>query len=402
MSATATVVTRKPSTQQTIRRELRKLWREPVLVLWCLFILLDPIYVVKSGLPQPADFLIILIAPLALAKWSGRLRLSSLRVMRALLFFIGYVVLNALVWSVLAGSFTPNPKAGFLMAPVFYIFDALVFLTLLVLYERFGERFVWLTVRVALFGVAIQVFLTFVYTRQGTLRTFGLFNSSNQLGYYALLTGCILLLGQRRFSLPTLYATAGQLCCCYLALLSASRAALFSAAILVVVAVVNRFRTVIGIGLVAACFTFLFNPFEAAIERSRTRISTDHQLSHAQERGYDRIFQHPEHLLVGAGEGWYIRYKETSAIGTHEIHSSAGTLLFCYGIVGFGLFLAFTWQVARGASIRRMLLLLPPFAFGLTHQGLRFTLFWVVLALVVMLNDIEARAGPKRSNEGRT
>lgn len=402
MSASAVVVSKPRTTRGAVKQELMKLWREPVLLLWCLFILLDPVYVVKSGLPQPADYLMIIIAPLALSKWSGRLRLSSLRVMRALLLFVGYVVLSAFVWSVIAGSFTPNPKAGFLMAPVFYIFDALVFLTLLVLYERFGERFVWLTVRVALFGVLIQVFLTFVYTRQGTLRAYGLFNSSNQLGYYALLTSCILLLGQRRYSLPTLYAVAGQLCCCYLALLSASRAALFSAAILLVVAVVNRFRQVLVLAFIAGVFAFVFNPFESAIERSRERIRTDHQLTFIQERGYDRILQHPEHLLLGAGEGWYIRYKETSAIGTHELHSSAGTLLYCYGFVGFGLFLAFIWQVARGASIRRMLLLLPPFAYGLTHQGLRFTLFWVVLALVVMMNDIEARAGPRRPNEGRT
>jgi len=391
LARTAPTRRRRPAASRGLAQLLAGVPREPLLLIWTLFVLLDPIYVFKSGVPQPADLLILMMAPFVLARWNGRLAAKSRRAVRSLLLFVGYVVLNALVWSLVAGTWTLNPKYGFLITPLFYVFDAMAFVVILAMYERFGERFVWLTVRMILISLGIQILLTFIYTRGGQFRSYGLFNSSNQLGYYSILCASILLIGQLRFRIAPLYVIAGQLGCLYLALLSASRAALASAAILIAVAVINRFRTVIVIAVLGLFFALVANPFEAAMERSRTRIETDQSLGVLEERGYDRLAAHPEYLLLGAGEGYYQRFKETSALGSHELHSSAGTLVFCYGVVGTSLFLGFLWQVLRGASLRRFLLLLPPAAYGLSHQGLRFTMFWVLLALVVMFNDLDQR-----------
>lgn len=385
-----------------LREHLRMLRREPLLAFWVLFLILDPIYTFKSGLPQPADILITLMGPFALAGWNGRLRRRSLRTMRALMMFMGYVLLSVVVWSLIYNTWSLDYKQGFLIAPLFYLFDVYVFLVILVLYERFGERFVWLTVRVVLVSVCFQVLMTFIYTRGGTLRTYGLFNTSNQLGYFSILTASLLLLGQRRLQLTSLQVLVGQVCCAYLALLSASRAALISVGILGAVAVINRFRTVLVLGAFAAFLTFVTNPFESAMERSRNRIQNDQTLGFFEERGYDRLVHNPEYLILGAGEGRYQRFADTTAIGTHELHSSIGTLLFCYGVVGLSLFLAFLVKVVRGSGIRRTLLLLPPAAYGLTHQGLRFTLFWVLLAFVVMLNDLDERARLARGKPTET
>ena len=70
-----------------------------------------------------------------------------------------------------------------------------------------------------------------------------------------------------------------------------------------------------------------------------------------------------------------------------EIHSSAGTILFSYGIVGALLFLVFTWRLIRGARARLVITLLPPLLYTGAHQGLRFTTLWVVLAAFVALKD---------------
>lgn len=379
------------------RQHVRWIMREPALVLWCCFVLLDPVYVFASGLPQPADMLILLIAPLAVARWNGRMNLRAKRAIRALLLFVAYVLVNALIWSVVAGTWTLSAKHGFLLTPLFYVFDAIALFVILILYERYGERFVWLTLRLLFVSLVVQVLITFVYTRGGQFRTYGLFNSSNQLGYYSILVAALLLLGQARFRLPALYTIAGQLCCIYLALLSASRAALVSAALLLVVAMVTRLRTIFVVGGLTAFFLLVANPFESAMDRSRTRIRNDQTLGVLEERGYDRLTAHPEYLILGAGEGYYMRFKETSALGSHELHSSAGTLVFCYGLVGTALFLNFILQVLRGATVRRVLLLLAPAAYGLSHQGLRFTLFWVLLAIVIMLNDLDWRARAQRT-----
>lgn len=378
--------------KQRLAEHLASLRREPLLAVWVLFLMFDPIYMFKSGLPQPADLLIVLMGPFVLTRWNGRLRARSLRVTRGLMMFMGYVLLSVLVWSLIYNTWTTDYKQGFLIAPLFYLFDVYVFLVILVMYERFGERFVWLTVRVILISVFVQVTMTFIYTRGGTLRTYGLFNTSNQLGYFSILTASIVLLGQRRLQLSSLQVMLGQFCCAYLALLSASRAALLSVAILGMVAIINRFRTILVLGAFAAFLAFVANPFEAAIERSRNRIENDQSLGFFEERGYDRLVNNPEYLVLGAGEGRYARFASTTAIGTHELHSSIGTLVFCYGVVGLSLFLAFLAKVVSGSGLRRTLLLLPPAAYGLTHQGLRFTMFWVLLAIVVMLNDLDERA----------
>src|SRR5918994_582076 len=56
-------------------------------------------------------------------------------------------------------------------------------------------------------------------------------------------------------------------------------------------------------------------------------------------RGYDRIWRHPEHLVFGAGEGAGLRFTEFGGL-VKEMHSTLGTVLFSYGIVGFSLFVA--------------------------------------------------------------
>ena len=94
-------------------------------------------------------------------------------------------------------------------------------------------------------------------------------------------------------------------------------------------------------------------------------------------RGYDRIWIHPEYLLVGSGEGAYSRFR--SELVNSELHSSYGTLFFCYGIVGAGIFTYGLFLICRGARLIMILALVPTFLFSLLQPGLRFTLFWMML-----------------------
>jgi len=110
---------------------------------------------------------------------------------------IEQIVVANVAWSLILLSFTPNPKHGFLMSPTFYIFNALMFMSFLLMFQRYGEFLLWLTVRLVLAAVFIQVVMAFV-VRSGHGRSTVMFNNPNQLGYYALLSACIILLGQKR------------------------------------------------------------------------------------------------------------------------------------------------------------------------------------------------------------
>jgi hypothetical protein len=353
-------------------------------------VLLFPFYFFDSGLPQPGDMLAIALLIVLARDWNGRLPTTIIEPLRLLVAFIIYVIVVSVVWSFAILTFSINAKDGFLLAPTFYIFNGLSLFTFLLMFQRYGEFLLWLTVRLVLGSVFVQLALGFV-VRHRVGRSVLMFNNPNQLGYYALLSACIILLGQKRFRLSTLQVTAGLAACSYLALLSASKAALASIAALGIALIIGKLRTIVVAALVFAVLIFTDNPFSAAIDRAQQRIENDQSLGFFEERGYDRIIEYPEYWFAGAGEGAYRRFSETSAIGSHELHSSIATLFFCYGIIGTLLFGAFVWGMMSGAGIRAWVIVGASLVYGMTHQGLRFRLVWLLLGMVAAMRVLAIR-----------
>jgi hypothetical protein len=356
-------------------------------MLWSLVVVLMPFYVFDSGLPQPADLLGLLLLFILIRRWNGKLRPSLARPLKSLIVFMLYVIGVNIAWSFLLLTFTLDAKEGFLVAPSFYIFNGLTFLAFLLMFQRYGELLLWLTARLVLISLLLQVALAFVVPRV-VGRSIVMFNNPNQLGYYALLSASIVLLAQRRLRLSTIQIVVGLAASSYLALLSASKAALASIAGLGTLLLVSKLRTIVLMSLVFVILLFTDNPFSKAMERAQMRIENDKSMQFVDERGYDRILTHPEYCVLGAGEGAYNRFRETSMIGSHELHSSMGTLFFCYGILGTILFCIFLWRTTSGSGLRAWIIVAGVFAYGMTHQGLRFRLVWVLLGMVVALREL--------------
>jgi O-antigen ligase len=379
-----------PQTIVATLQQITRIRRDALLVMWTLVVLLLPFYVFDSGVPQPADWIALLLLPMLLRTWNGRLPGPLIRPLKSLVLFMVYVFLVNIVWSFVIFSFSINAKNGFLMAPTYYLFNALLFFTFLLMFQRYGEFLLWLTVRLVLAAVFLQVLVSAV-GRASHGRSTGMFNNPNQLGYYALLSACLILFGQKRFKISTVLVTAGLAACSYLALLSASKAALASICGLGAVLLISKLRTIVLAGIVFSVLIFTSNPFSRAIDRAQDRIENDESYGFFEERGYDRIVAFPEYWMFGAGEGYYNRFKEVSAIGAHELHSSTATLFFCYGIAGVTLFGLFMWGVMAGAGLRSWIIVGAGFAYGMTHQGLRFRLLWLLLAMVCSLRELETR-----------
>ncbi|HEY0986755.1 MAG TPA: hypothetical protein VGD80_06865 [Kofleriaceae bacterium] len=367
--------------------QIRRILQDPRLMLWSLVVVLMPFYVFDSGLPQPADLLGLLLLFILIRRWNGKLRPSLARPLKSLIVFMLYVIAVNIAWSFILLTFTLDAKEGFLVAPSFYIFNGLTFLAFLLMFQRYGELLLWLTARLVLISLLLQVALAFVVPRV-VGRSIVMFNNPNQLGYYALLSASIVLLGQRRLRLSTIQIVVGLAASSYLALLSASKAALASIAGLGTLLLVSKLRTIVLMSLVFVILLFTDNPFSKAMERAQMRIENDKSMQFVDERGYDRILTHPEYCVLGAGEGAYNRFRETSMIGSHELHSSMGTLFFCYGILGTILFCIFLWRTTSGSGLRAWIIVAGVFAYGMTHQGLRFRLVWVLLGMVVALREL--------------
>lgn len=369
---------------------LRVLLREPVLVVWALYVASIPIYVGESGLPQPGNALLFILLPLALKGWNGKLRAVVLQTLKPLFWFVAWVFIVNFGWAAIQWEWGVGK---YVLHPLYYAFNAAMFLTAQLIYQRHGPVFIRVTGYVVVVVVLILVVASF-FVRNDLSRPTLSFNNPNQLGYYALLAACLIALVQRIAKMGIVTASIALMGCTYLSVLSASRAATAGIGILFVLLVFSNPRLII-VGIIAAVgLLAVGGPVADSMdyEQRRALFERDKDSDLVEERGYDRLWNYKEHLLLGAGEGDFERF---SAPGMErEIHSSAATVLFSYGIVGTVLFFLFVIRVIGRAHFRAIVMLVPPFAYTIAHQGLRFTMLWVLLTIFVACKPGAGRRPP--------
>jgi len=380
------------SENNSLRAHAKALLRNPVLAVWALFLLLTPVYVFESGLPQPGDMLVFVLTPLALFTWNGRFERRSMQIVRGLLAFTLWVAAVNFGWALITLNWN---REDYLIFPIFYVFNMAVFTCALVLARPNPERFLRITVGVVLVTVVYQVIASFVY-QGSSYRGQVFFNSPNQLGFFAVLAACLIAMAQRPLRISRWMSAIGVTGCAYLALLSASRSALAGILALLFLLLFSSPRTIILASLAAIALTTLGGPISNAIDASQERAlhDRDPKTGFIEERGLDRMARHPQYLLLGAGEGDIGRFQRTKK-AAGELHNTFGSLIFSYGIVGFALFAIFFRRVIRGASARMTLMLVPVGVYALAHNGLRTTMMWMLFAFFVVLKRYdtpEARA----------
>jgi hypothetical protein len=364
---------------------IRQIVRRPTLVVWALFVLASPFYVVRSGLPQPGDLLVLVLAPLAIAEWDRRIDRPTSRAIRLLVWFTAWVAIVNYGWAFVLWKWTEY--RDFLIHPLFYLFNLAVFVSAILIARRDRLLFLRITFVLAFATVVVQIVASFTL-RSVMDRGQLFFNNPNQLGYYALLCGCLFAMTQRRLQISRLWSGIGVAGCAYLAALSASRASLAGILVLLMVLVFSNPRTIVIGSLVAVAFISVGGPLSTAIDEAELRATTERhpKMTFAEERGYNRLWEYPEYLVLGAGEGDLARFTPEGE-RPRELHSSFGATLFGYGIVGIALFVAFFVRVLRGAALRESLMIVPALVYTVAHQGLRFTMFWVVLAVLVVMKQ---------------
>lgn len=368
--------------------------------LWALAMLTFPFYIFGKGNVQISSMILVLLFVALLARQSRGVRLplppGGSRPLGLVAAFVSYSLIVTLVWAVILS------HTGSLIIPAFYAFDLLVFGSVLVMYALHGVRFLKWTRWVLLTSVFLQFVLSFFFANYG-FRERLFFANANQLGYYGLVCASIFALplpGERGWRQSVFMI--GILMCMWLALLSLSKAAMISTAIFLVLSASRRpLQLIVGSLVVTALVLGGHDVVEHRIDNLQARVASFGQAGGGSDdnlegRGYDRIWENPQMLVLGAAEGANDRWDSFSKTG--EIHSTFGTIAFSYGIPGLLIMGAFFFSLLRPAALVMLPFLLPELIFSLTHMSLRFVMTWTYFAMLFCVGlevrkELVARGG---------
>lgn len=376
-----------------------------VLLMLGAYVLLKPYYFLPSGLPQIADLMLIVALPFVLSLPSAPQREEMRRFRLSMTIFCCYAALVNIGWAFAL----MDPKVA--MGGTFYVFN----LCLMIICVRIGLLHPQATLRTIAYAMVLsavtQVVLIGLNYDVSRSRQIASFNNPNQLGYWSLLGLCIFWSIAGSLKMKWYVQAPTALSFVYTALVSLSKSSIISIAILCLLHFVKKPKFLL-IGLLALAPALLVVENSSLFERVTHRLQSigEQRDDSLGSRGYFRIVENPQYVLLGAGEGALYRFvgsRERLMIAEYpEIHSTFGTILFSYGLIGSAAFAAAIWCLYRLSSGGLFLHLLPAFLYGLTHQGLRFSFLWLLLAVIAVVGSTSfsnpAGANSTKMTAGRT
>lgn len=353
-----------------------------------LYLILGPFYIFPQGTPQPADYILFFFGfpLLIISLFSGQGRIS--RVMLFGILFAGLTVLINMI------HFYFLPDIRFFRHSLYYVYNFSAFMFITILFQQQPRLTTKLIYTVVAMTVVLQFFYAPLFGEMEHIRNNGSFNNPNQLSYWSLLSLAILIILKRDKPLNLIDVVLFGMIF-YLQTLALSKAGLIISALIAPIIIMlpnipKGGRAISIFIVIIAMMTQLFDPgrlqsniqqieqFNAVVERL-ANIGTEKDDS-AEGRGYMRIIDNPHFLIFGAGEGGNLRF------GFQELHSGLGTLIFSYGIVGLTFFLMFLFAVFYRLPWRYIAIVFLIMLFGIPHQNVRFTYFWVFLAVAYSHN----------------
>ncbi|WP_131814045.1 hypothetical protein [Trichococcus ilyis] len=130
--------------------------------------------------------------------------------------------------------------------------------------------------------------------------------------------------------------------------------------------------------------TFSESSIIVRVEQKVDKLSDNNLGStNIQERGIDKLILYPEKTIFGAGEGYYARFDK--AYTDLEVHSTALSILFYYGIVPTLLFLIWCFKNIRSLTVSNVAVIVSLFIESLTLLNQRQPLFWMIFVILNIL-----------------
>ena len=356
-----------------------------------------PVYLFPSGRPQVVDVpLIILLAACFFRR--NRPAPALRRNLMPLLPVVAWAALvNGTYFLLHPTDYQPLFKSAELLY-TFFIFWAFSYL-----FRDFLEAG---RLGVLYAGLFLSLFLVFTvkgYSEEG-IRSILSFNNPNQLGYYALLLTCwvalLLHLKEKNGNARAIFWWGDVVLLFvahFLALLSLSRGAILGLFLvdMWIFPRLSRRILIFFVPLILVALVVLIWKPAVIEERLAGRPGREITPETAQVELEKRVFHQFSimegiHYLVGRGGRSFT--PQEKARGIHEVHNIFGEIFRCYGLIGLGLFsfwlAGFLWRsrvVPGGLFVWGALLM-----YNMSHYGLRFRSFWLLLAFLNAMIWLEA------------
>jgi hypothetical protein len=238
----------------------------------------------------------------------------------------------------------------------------------------------------------IQLGVYAILPSQG-VRSRLLFNNPNQLAFWSVsLLLIINIISSILKSIRFAHIIGASMICTFFIVISASRSATAGAALFWVYFYLKSKKNILIFSLALAVLLsfFIFNGINSESDNFSQityifdKIFAENDSSAKSDsigRGYDRLFEFPQYLFFGSGEGANERFNSPI-----ELHSTFLNILFSYGVVGFFLFIMSIASIFKKISIPVMVLLMILGAYAAVHMSLRVPLFWVTLLFIILLH----------------
>ena len=345
------------------------------LFLYALYFILAPFYLWQSGLPQLADFIFVLLILFLVVtgKFSVSINTDNKNFILTGFLFVFYIFFVNLTWIMLL-----QTTDRFIMSSLFYLYN-------------YKNNIIKITFYAVLLSIIIQIILYFIGGGFVGTRMVSSFNNPNQLGYFALMSASILIFASYKIQLKPKLLLLGIVFALILVFASLSKAAIISYIGLALFFLFSRNKNkkfkrnfTISVLLLVLIFSIAYNTTSVIkhnqlISSVQSRIA---KIGHDSDdtiegRYYHRIYAYPQYWLFGAGEGMYSRFNSRV-----ELHSTLGNIQVSYGMIGTILFIILILLALKKDHYRSWYILFFIMMYGLTHNGIRNSLLWILLALI--------------------
>ncbi len=339
-------------------------------------------YVFSSGVPQPSYLFYLAFVVLYWLSINGSFTIKSQSPVKYALYFLGYVTVVNVIFAILEQDWSFNSFS------VYLLYDVIVFIFIVAFIEG-GDR-----QRKLLFNsfviALVLIFITSLlgYGRYNYYPRYNaFFNDPNQMAFWVICTfASLCLITEKYFGVKfVLFLVAS-----FVVLKTMSRSG-FIALVFVFMGVVFSYYesyknsssifSVRNVVIFLSCLV-LFPTIAVMFLESEgfadlvSRFEVTDFAQQSDIRGYTRIFEYPEYLLFGSGQGLDQRFG-----AVNEIHSTWAAFLCYYGIIGLSLFCTFLFFIYRKMHVSNLLIALSPLMYSFSTFGARTPVFWVFLAV---------------------